>query len=385
MRPEETRDLKESSNTFDFIVIDHSLSLIFDIQEVLSLLRQKSHRGTRLVIFNWNYLWAPFFSLLSLFNRARKERIQNWLSPYDIQCLLHLSGHELIRHGFRLLFPFKIPVLTDFINVFLAKLPLINRLCLTQYFVARPLISQRDEKLSVSVVVPVRNEKGNIETAIQRMPRLGSGTEIIFVEGHSKDGTWEEILRIQEKYGREWKMKAFRQRGEGKGDAVRRGFEESTGDILMILDADLTVPPEELTKFYNAIVEGQGEMVMGSRLVYPLEKDSMRFVNILGNKFFSLLLSWILEVPIKDTLCGTKALLQKNYKKVQEGRKFFGDFDPFGDFDLIFGAAKLHLKILEIPIRYRARSYGQTNIRRFFHAGLLFKMSAYAFCKFKIV
>jgi glycosyltransferase involved in cell wall biosynthesis len=278
----------------------------------------------------------------------------------------------------------RVPGISWVFNTVISQLPLFNRLCLTGYMIARPLAEMTAvEKKTVSVIIPARNERANINNAMKRMPRMGEWTEVIFVEGHSHDGTLDEIQRVCEEYGKEWNVRCAVQDGLGKGDAVRKGFALATGDILMILDADLTVPPEELPKFYDAIVSGRGEFINGSRLVYPMEKEAMRLLNMLGNKFFSLMFSWILGQRLKDTLCGTKVLSKINYKKLIANRSYFGEFDPFGDFDLIFGSAKLNLKIVEIPIRYQARSYGETNISRFRHGWLLLKMTFFGMNKIK--
>ena len=261
---------------------------------------------------------------------------------------------------------------------------LIRSLSLTGYIIARKAEPPAKTKLSVSVIIPARNESGNIENALMRMPKMGSHTEVIFVEGHSTDNSLDEIKRVCDKYKDQWDVKYYLQDGKGKGDAVRKGFNMATGDILMILDADLTVPPEQLGKFYDAISSGKGEFINGTRLVYPMEKQAMRFLNIIGNNFFSVLFSWLLDQRLKDTLCGTKVLLKENYQKISENRHYFGEFDPFGDFDLLFGASKLNLKIVEIPIRYQAREYGETNISRFKHGWLLIKMSVFALTKMKI-
>jgi glycosyltransferase involved in cell wall biosynthesis len=198
------------------------------------------------------------------------------------------------------------------------------------------------------------------------------------------DGTQEEINRIIAAYP-EKDIRLILQDGQGKGDAVRKGFSAAKGDILMILDADLTVPPEDLPKFYRALAENHGEFINGCRLVYPMEKQAMRFLNYIGNKFFSIMFTWILNQRFKDTLCGTKALLKKDYEKIQANRSFFGNFDPFGDFDLIFGAVKQNLKVVEVPIRYRERTYGRTNINRFRHGILLMKMTIFAYKKMRIL
>jgi glycosyltransferase involved in cell wall biosynthesis len=282
-----------------------------------------------------------------------------------------------------MLLPVYIPLISDIINGFLAKLPLIKHLTVAQFIVARPIFPvEKNYNPSVSVVVPARNESGNIEAAITRTPDMGEWTEIIFVEGGSSDDTWEEIKRVKEKYP-EKKIKITRQDGKGKGDAVRKGFQLAEGEILMILDADLTMPPEELPKFYKAIVENKGEFINGVRLVYPMEDQAMRLLNLYGNKFFSLIFTYILGQNYKDTLCGTKVLRKSDYEKLAANRNYFGDFDPYGDFDLIFGAAKLCLKTVQLPIKYKSRTYGETNISRFSGGWLLLKMSWLGFLKFK--
>jgi glycosyltransferase involved in cell wall biosynthesis len=238
--------------------------------------------------------------------------------------------------------------------------------------------------VSCSVIIPCRNEKGNIEDAVQRTPDMGKHTELIFVEGNSQDGTLEECERVKQQYPHK-DITVLVQDGKGKGDAVRKGFSQAKNDVLMILDADLTVPPEDLPKFFEAILSGKGEFINGSRLVYQMEKEAMRFLNLLGNKFFSRAFTYLLEQRIRDTLCGTKVLWREDYDKILAGREYFGDFDPFGDFDLLFGASKLNLKIIEIPIRYRERTYGSTQISRFRHGLLLLKMIFFAMKKIKFI
>ena len=313
---------------------------------------------------------------------------QNWFSPHDVTNLLQLTGFEVIRRQTQILLPINLPWLTTFLNRYLSQIIPFKWFALTNFTIAR--LVKRDlpphahPRPRVSVIVPARNEAGNIEKILERTPQLGRETELIFVEGHSRDRTYETL---QEALARKphHLYKLFRQTGEGKGDAVRLGFASASGDILMILDADMTVAPEDLSRFYAAIESGRGEFINGVRLVYPMENQSMRFFNIVGNKFFSLVFSWLMGQPIKDTLCGTKVLWRKHYERIAENRRYFGDFDPFGDFDLLFGAAKLNLKIVEMPVRYRARRYGRTNIDRWRHGALLFKMVVFAARKLKFI
>jgi glycosyltransferase involved in cell wall biosynthesis len=310
--------------------------------------------------------------------------IQNWLSSADVENLLYLAGFEVIKKGNKLLLPLYVPLLSQFVNKIVANLPLIRFLGVLEYYVARPIPNQTKE-FSVSVVIPCRNERGNIEQAIERLPTFGRSLEVIYIEGNSTDGTLEEVKRVTEIYGEQRTIRWAVQDGKGKGDAVRKGFEIASGEILMILDADLTVAPEDLPKFYNAVRSGKGEFINGSRLVYTMERQAMMFLNILGNKFFSVMFTWLLSERIKDTLCGTKVLFKRDYSRIAAQRSYFGDFDPFGDFDLLFGAAKLNLKIIELPVRYYARTYGMTNIHRWQHGWLLLRMTLFAMRKIKFV
>ncbi len=368
---------------YDYIIITDTLGYIEDIQQVFKELKKIVHPDTRVIITAHSFLWTPCLSLAELLHLKMPVIRLNWLSTNDVANLLHLEGFEIIKTGRRMLCPKYIPVVSGLMNKYLVHLPLLNRWGLTGYIISRPPAIKK--RYSVSVIIPARNEKGNIETAMRKMPRLGKHTEVIFVEGHSTDDTLEEIRRVCRKYKKQWDVKYLQQDGKGKGDAVRKGFQYAQGEILMILDADLTVPPEDLVKFYQAMAAGKGEYINGTRLVYPMEKQAMRLLNYLGNHFFSMLFSWLLGQRLKDTLCGTKVLSRKNYARLTSNRAYFGEFDPFGDFDLIFGSAKLNLKIIEVPIRYQARSYGHTNISRFRHGWLLLKMSGVAMHKLKFI
>jgi len=316
-----------------------------------------------------------------IFKLKLKQPLQNWLSSKDIVSILSLTGYETIRTDSKIILPKYLPILSWFLNGYLANLPLIRYLSLTNFVIARP-INYGIKEYSVSIVVPARNEKGNIENAILQTPEFGLSQEFIYVEGNSSDGTYEEMLHIKEKYQHK-NIKVIKQSEKGKGNAVREGFEIATGDILFILDADLTTPPEDMPKFYETIRKNKGEFINGCRLVYPMEKQAMRLLNLIANKFFGLTFSFLLGQRLKDTLCGTKVLFKKDYEIIKENRKYFGDFDPFGDFDLLFGAAKLNLKIVEVNVRYRDRKYGTTQISRFMHGLLLIRMTFFAARKLK--
>jgi glycosyltransferase involved in cell wall biosynthesis len=321
-------------------------------------------------------------------NQRRPQPPQNWLSMNDMINFLSITGYQQVKIGRRFLFPKKIPIIANFINHYISQLPIINHLCLTNYVIARPAWYENNDivkNYKVSVIIPARNEAGNIAAAVQRLPELGKSTEVIFIEGHSQDDTWEKIQNLVNNYQGNFTLKAFQQMGKGKADAVRLGFAEATGDILIILDADLTVQPEDLPKLVEVISTNHGEFINGSRLVYPYSHQAMPWLNSVANKFFALVISFLLGHNIKDTLCGTKVLWREDYEKIANNRSYFGDFDPFGDFDLLFGAAKLNLHIVEVPVRYQERTYGKSNISHFREGLILLGMCLYAAKKIKFI
>lgn len=367
---------------FDVIILSDTVGSLEDIEATFANLHRLCTANTRVIVAYYSRLWEPLLRLAERLGDKQRHLPQNWLSTDDIAGLLNLADFEVIKREWRQLLPKRLLGLGTLVNRYLGPLPGLRRLSLRNYVVARPHRAPGLDNPSVTVLVPCRNEKGNIEAAVRRTPDMGGATEILFVEGNSSDGTWAEIQRVIAAYP-ERSIRALQQDGKGKGDAVRKGFAKAAGDILMILDADLTVPPETLPKFYKAIAEGKGEFINGTRLVYPMDKDAMRFLNWVANRTFSLIFSWLLNQRFTDTLCGTKVLSREHYRKIAANRAYFGAFDPFGDYDLIFGAAKLNLKVVEIPIRYAARSYGETQISRFSDGLLLIRMVAFAWRKLK--
>lgn len=372
----------------DYVLLNGNVHFEADIQDFLGTLRLALLPSTRVIIMFYSTLWKPWLRLATALGVRGKTPEENWVANEDMRNLLLLSNYELVRQESKLLVPIYIPILSYLANRFLAPLPGFRLLNLVNIAVVRPLglaKPERDKVPSVSVVIPARNEAGNIEAAILRTPRMGPDDEIIFIEGNSTDNTWETICELKAKYQATHNIQIDRQEGKGKGDAVRKGFSLAKKEILMILDADLTVPPEELPRFYDALVAQKGEFINGSRLVYPMEKQAMRFFNLLGNKFFAVMFSFVLGQRFKDTLCGTKVLTRENYLKLAAHRKYFGEFDPFGDFDLIFGAARMALRIVEVPIHYRERTYGSTNIDRWKHGFILLRMLRFAAARIKFL
>ncbi|NPU83044.1 MAG: glycosyltransferase [Syntrophaceae bacterium] len=378
----------KTDEIFDYIIISDLLNDLWDVQQVFETIRSNCHTRTRIVINLYSHLWEKPLKMVQQWGMATPTLPQNWLTVEDVANLLYLTGFERIRSWPEILLPLRFPLLSSFLNRYAVRIWPFRWFALTNFLIARPLpLPNNGAPASpplVSVVVPARNEAGNIPRIFARTPEMGRGTELVFVEGHSQDGTYEAIEKAMAE-NPERRCQLYRQTGVGKGDAVRLGFSKATGDILMILDADLTVPPEDLPRFVAALTSEKAEFINGVRLVYPMEDRAMRFFNLLGNKFFSLAFSWLLGQSIKDTLCGTKVLKKEEYGRIEQNRSYFGDFDPFGDFDLIFGAAKLNLKIVDLPVRYRERTYGTTQIQRWSHGWLLLKMVAFAARRIKFI
>lgn len=377
--------LAQIEGVFDYIVLSDTIGMFDDIEEALKRLHRFCTPQTRIIVAHYSSYWNSLLNLATKVGWRMPQPQQNLLSLTDFLNILNLSDFEPIRMEWRQLLPARLLGLGRLVNRFIAPLPFIRNFCLRSYIVMRSKRAGIDSQLSTSIVIPCRNEEGNIARAIHELSRFGGAQEVIFVEGNSKDGTFDECLRVQKAFAGQWDIKVLKQDGKGKGDAVRKGFANASGDILMILDADLTVPPSALPKFYDAIVSGKGEFINGTRLVYPMENEAMRFLNHIANRLFAFIFSYLLNQRFTDTLCGTKVLRRVDYERIAGARSYFGNFDPFGDFDLIFGAAKQNLRIIEVPVHYMARTYGETQISRFRDGWLLVRMVAFAYLKLKAI
>jgi ubiquinone/menaquinone biosynthesis C-methylase UbiE len=382
---EDAATLAAIEGPFDYVVIADTIGMFEDIDGTLRLVHHLCAPSTRIIISYYSHLWEPILKLAEMVHLRSKQPQINYIATADFLNLMDLADFEVVNQEQRQLIPLRWFGVGPFINRFIAPLPGIRKLCLRTYLVGRPVRQFPERKFSVSIVIPCRNERGNIESAVRRMPRFATQQEILFVEGNSSDGTFAECERVRDAYKDVWNIKVLKQDGKGKGDAVRKGFAAASGDVLMILDADLTMPPEALPKYHAVIETGKAEFVNGTRLVYPMENEAMRPLNFVANRCFAYLFSYLVNTRLTDTLCGTKVLLRKDYEVLARQRSYFGEFDPFGDFDLIFGAAKQNLKIIETPIHYKARTFGETQISRFRDGWLLLKMVWFAYRKLKAV
>jgi len=380
--------LAEAGGPFDAILLVNVVTHLTDVQRTFEALHPVCHSKTRVLIYSYSRLWQPLLRVAEALGLKYRQPPEAWLPPEEIRSMLALADFEVVREDCQVVFPANLPLLSEALNRYLGHLPVLDQLSLMFGIIARPAAGRRPQEARAlprtSVIIPCRNEAGHIRPLVERLPELGPGSEFLFVEGNSTDDT-EAVIRQVVAENPHRPLRLLKQTGKGKGDAVRLGFSEAKGDVLLILDSDMGVAPEDVPKFVQALERGKGELVNGSRLVYPMEGRAMRFLNLLANKAFAWLFSWLLGQQVRDTLCGTKALRREDYETISANRSFFGDFDPFGDFDLLFGAARLNMRIVDLAVRYHERRYGETNISRFRHGWLLLRMSLFAARKLKFL
>ena len=378
--------LAQAGGPFDAIVLVNVITHLTDVQAALEALHPLCHRQTRIFIYSYSRVWQPALRVAEMLRLKYRQPPESWLPPEEVVSMLGLADFEVVRRDAQIVMPVGVPLVSDLLNRYVGHVPGIESLSLMYGLIARPAPhrSAGQAPPTTSVIIPCRNEAGHIPALVERLPDLAPGSEFLFVEGNSTDDT-EEVLRRTVEENPDRPFRFLKQPGRGKGDAVRLGFAEARGDIVLILDSDMGVAPEDVPKFVEALVRGKGDMVNGSRLVYPMEGRAMRFLNLLANKAFAWLFSWLLGQQVRDTLCGTKALYRADYERIAQNRAYFGDFDPFGDFDLLFGAARLNLRIVDVAVRYHERRYGETNISRFRHGWLLLRMSAFGARKLKLL
>jgi SAM-dependent methyltransferase len=380
------RLLAQLEGPFDVVLLVNVVTHLTDVQRTLEGLHPLCHARTRVFIYSYSRVWQPLLRLAEILSLKYRQPPEAWLPPEEIENMLWLADFEVVRRDRQIVFPMGVPGVAGLLNGFVGRLPVLDALSLMFGIVARPSPGRtrrgRVQEPSTSVIVPCRNEAGHIRPLVDALPRLGPGSEFLLVEGNSTDDT-EAVIKQVIAERPELPLRFLKQTGRGKGDAVRLGFAEARGEVVLILDSDMGVLPLDVPKFVDALVRGKGELVNGSRMVYPMEGRAMRFLNLLANKGFALLFSWLLGQQVRDTLCGTKALYREDYERIARNRSYFGDFDPFGDFDLLFGAARLNLRIVDVAVRYHERTYGETNISRWRHGWLLLRMSLFAARKLK--
>jgi hypothetical protein len=360
--------LTEAGGKRTAILLNGNFNHDLDIEALLTRLKTRLNRLSRVIVVLYN----PYVGRSTFVTRE------------SLIALASLSGYEIVQVKPVGYLPFRLLGLGDLINRVMPAVPLLRWLGAAAIVILRPIAESTPP--SLSIVIPCRNERANIEAALTRLPSFPAPVEVIFVEGHSSDGTWDEVQRVVAAAGarfKRFKIAAYQQTGRGKADAVRLGFSKATHDLVTILDADLTMPPEMLPRFYNAYCAGVADFINGTRLVYPMEGESMRFLNRVGNLFFARVLGFMLDSRLTDSLCGTKLLRRDDYARMVRWRNDFGDVDPFGGFELLFPAAIFGLGIIDVPVHYRAFQHGAASMHRVRRGLMMLRMALIALVRVK--
>lgn len=365
---------------YDYIILNGNLGYTNDVMQVLQSAYKASKPTSRLIIYQHNHLWQWILWFIESLGLKRKEGVQNWLSINDVSLYMSAAGFEKTRVFRRTIFPASLFGVGRIINLIFAILPILDFWKLDQYIIGRPITDRRLNSLTICITV--KNEKGNIEPIANFIPKIANNQEILFIEGHSTDGTRDEVKRVIKKYPKQ-NIRLIKQSGNGQGDAIKLGFSKAKGDVILLYEGDGTSDPRDLNYFYNALAEGRFEFVEGSRFVYPLDNKSMPAANKLGNMFFAKWFSFFLNQRATDVLSGIKGLLKEDFDLINKSWGFLGFNDPFGDFELLYGAVKNGLKIGEIPMRYYPRKYGKSKTNVLKHGTYLLKMALSGYLKFR--
>jgi len=368
------------------LIIDTEFNTRTDLDQLLSEIYANINRRSRLLLILYNPYYRFFYRLANKLGLRKGPIPRNFMTRMNLESLAKAANFEITQIFNPEFIPLHLWGLGDFINRCLKVIPIVNQLAWITLVYLRP-IKPETKQPSISIIVPARNEEGNIRRIVDSIPRFCNHIEVIFVEGNSTDNTWkaiQETVKDPDVAGRFERISCFQQTGKGKADAVRVGFKNATGDLLTVLDADLTMPAEDLPRYYSAYVQGKADFINGNRLLYPMESEAMRFINLLGNIFFAKLLSLILSIRINDSLCGTKLFSRHDYERMTAWNNDFGKFDPFGDYEMLFPASALKLGTIDIPIVYKARTYGDTNISRFRDSLKLMRMCIIGFFRMKL-
>lgn len=375
-------DLRPIAGTFDYIILKNALGSCPDIGTFLCELSRLCRPETRVIVYSYNYLWKPGLRLAEQLRLKRRGGLQNWLSIRDLNNALTTAGFQRTAVARWQICPFRLLGLGPLVNAVGRFLFFLDWLKLNQFQVFRPLPPAPLPDESVTICLTCRDERDNIEPIVRAIPELTPAQEILFVEGHSTDGTRAEIERVIQAYP-EKNIRVIGQPGKGQGDAIRAGFSQARGNIIILLESDMTSPPENVRYVYEALRRRYAEFLEGSRFIYPLSLQAMPLANQLGNGSFAYFFSWLFGGHLTDVLSGIKAVRKTDFEKIRARWNEWGIDDPFGDFELLFGAVRLGLLCAEQAIHYRPRPYGQTKTRVWYHGYILAKMALNAFWRFR--
>lgn len=369
-----------NNTKYDCIVLSDMFEVNDDILGLLKLLKKNLNNDGTILLTSITPIWDGVLSILEMLNLKNKSKKRSYIHLNKLSAVLDTINFQITGKRTRQYFPFKLFYFGNIINNFLEIILYFFNFGIRSYFTIKEIEDTAEKDvLSKTIIVPAKNEEGNLNELINRIPYLGNNVEVIISCGISNDNTLGMAKSLKSD---NFIIKVIEQTSKGKANAVWEACEQSSNDLIAILDADLSVDPEELSSFFELIETKKCDFVNGTRLIYSMEKGSMRFINNFGNRLFQYVVSKIIRLPLTDSLCGTKVFKKNLYEKIKKWQSVVKIKDPFGDFDLLFAAAYSSQKIVEYPIHYRARKYGTTQIRRFKDGFKLIKYLSVSFYKF---
>ncbi len=348
------------------IILTDLFEVSTDILELLSMVNKLLGKDGIIVICSINQKWNRILNLFERLNLKDGNQKRLFINSTIVLNIAKVTGLEFVTQRNKQIFPFRMLGLGSLINNILEILFFPFSFGIRIYSILNQQEKFNEEKkYSKSIIIPAKNEEKNLKPLLNQIPELEEDHEIILAIGDSEDKTYEVAKEIKEARCWPFEVKVIKQTGKGKANAVWEAVEEASKEVIIILDADISVNPETIVQFNSVIDTGKASFVNGTRLIYGMESGAMRIVNNLGNRIFQYIVSIIIGQKITDSLCGTKVFFRKDFNKIKLWKELVQMKDPFGDFDMIFTAGYFGLKILEIPVRYQARVYGVTQIKRF--------------------
>ncbi len=317
--------------------------------------------NTKIILLSKNMVWMILIKILKLFFSFSPKK-NNFLPSSYLDNLYSSCNLELIRQEKIIALPINIPFLTKIINR-IFRLPLLNFFCMSNIAILKKKIknSSNHKDLKISFIIPCKNEQDNIKVFEQKINENTEPDEYLFGDDNSSDKTSDEIDKLIEKLS---DKKIIKYNGPGicKSENVYKGIDLSSGDIIVIYDADHTVSFEDIKFSVSIMKKTNVDFINCTRMIYPQKDGAMKFANFIGNTIFASLFSLLFKKKITDTLCGTKIFYKKDWEKIKENTSQWGMKDLWGDFDLLIGAYKNNLKITEVPVTYYERRENETKM-----------------------
>jgi len=375
----------ETNNKWKTVILTFPLNNFVNLVGFFDKLDSSLNEEAKVIVSYYSKIWKPFFFIFSLFGLIRNYKNSLFFSKDTLEIFLRTGNFEISKKIPNYFIPFNIPIINKFLSILINFLPFLDNLSVTKVFYLRKKNYKKRQNKKISLIIPCKNEQGNILNIVTDAKKeLIIPYEIIFVDDKSSDNTFQIIIDCKKKFS-DVDIQVTKGPGKGKSLAVNEGIKIATGYYSIIFDADMTVNMKDINVFYNAISNGNADIINGSRLVYKPYTGAMRYLNFLGNKFFSKLSSFITGELITDTLCGSKCFITKDFKIFNEFKDNNNINDIWGDFNILYSSNFYGLKCIDLPVRYYERVEGETKMKKRFYFFLnMLSTSIKAMNRFKI-